>query len=581
VSIFFRSFRPPMTGGLLDGNQIAHGEHPSPYACTIAQTLVRDLEAECQRTGRSLPPNSAAAGSQVLPDMNLNLAPEYGRAVTGFGTLRELVQNWRDRCLAIDEAAAVVRLDTDPSGNGARLFASLTATSCQGYILEWCGTDGVQCVQLTNYGTTLHPDILVLGHSEKGCKAAAGCFGEGMKVELNRLVAAATSAHILTGDAVWGFHHRPMAGSAKAQLVLTMESSPAPRCPHTSHLLRGVGLRPVDVAQFLFLQPLGKGDLRFRGDLLEILAGPSAAGNVYVQGIHVWSCPSLVGCGLNFVGPAAMYSSLGFGRDRNTLQLRPLIALIPGAAANCRHRDPRYPLLVLWLYNTLLSAPESDLRLLVSSLNQLTAANTADLDALADDCVGTFERLHGSKAYPTASETGSSAGAASGFQAIIVSEPLLILLQRSPRCVTLAGLRENFQHALAGLPDAGPHPLMAQLQALVDEWFGPVLSGDALLFKAFPTDNEEPVVLVTIDRRVRYAIDLTLLDPTDPGAPGPSPPGAEPRGYAALTSPTAFFSHLSFHSLSSLFVVLSIPLFFSSSLLFPCLRGTVYSLFTH
>lgn len=24
-----------------------------------------------------------------------------------------------------------------------------TATSCQGYILEWCGTDGVQCVQLT------------------------------------------------------------------------------------------------------------------------------------------------------------------------------------------------------------------------------------------------------------------------------------------------------------------------------------------------------------------------------------------------------------------------------------------------
>lgn len=37
---------------------------------------------------------------------------------------------------------------------------------------------------------------------------------------------------------------------------------------------------------------------------------------------------------------------------------------------------------------------------------------------------------------------------------------------------------------------------MAQLRALVDEWFGPVLSGDALLFKAFPTDNEEPVVLV-------------------------------------------------------------------------------------
>lgn len=32
---------------------------------------------------------------------------------------------------------------------------------------------------------------------------------------------------------------------------------------------------------------------RFRGDLLEILAGPSAAGNVYVQGIHVWSCPTL------------------------------------------------------------------------------------------------------------------------------------------------------------------------------------------------------------------------------------------------------------------------------------------------
>jgi len=24
-----------MTGGLLDGNQIAHGEHPSPYACTM------------------------------------------------------------------------------------------------------------------------------------------------------------------------------------------------------------------------------------------------------------------------------------------------------------------------------------------------------------------------------------------------------------------------------------------------------------------------------------------------------------------------------------------------------------------
>lgn len=27
--------------------------------------------------------------------------------------------------------------------------------------------------------------------AEKGSKAAAGCFGEGMKVELNRLVAAA------------------------------------------------------------------------------------------------------------------------------------------------------------------------------------------------------------------------------------------------------------------------------------------------------------------------------------------------------------------------------------------------------
>lgn len=42
------------------------------------------------------------------------------------------------------------------------------------------------------------------------------------------------------------------------------------------------------------------------------------------------AAPSLVGCGLNFVGPAAMYSSLGFGRDRNQASFPPPFFGVPG-----------------------------------------------------------------------------------------------------------------------------------------------------------------------------------------------------------------------------------------------------------
>jgi hypothetical protein len=210
------------------------------------------------------------------------------------------------------------------------------------FFLKNQANDGMRTVELVNFGGIITVDAMVLGVSSKrGQSGATGFFGEGVKVEINRLTASGVKVTYetpvegtLAHHAKWDFSYMAEVGGASEVLHLHMEGMDAPVRGVT---VKAVGLprgRPaIDPRMFLFLQggysrvsaPPQKGE-QIAG--IDVLLDKEHEGKIYVGGIFALPWATLKGVGLDYTGGGDSFKHVGLGRDRTSVHVHHLIALL-------------------------------------------------------------------------------------------------------------------------------------------------------------------------------------------------------------------------------------------------------------
>lgn len=475
---------------------------------------------------------------------DLNLSKTYANWIQGFTSIRELMQNWYDRTLEVLDGHPTALIDTGWVDGTHRLaFHELHRTEgkprCASYVLEQRRPDGKVYVQLTNFATELPKDALIMGCSRKSTADAAGAYGEGMKVEINCLVARGVEVCIFTGSRRWNFVHNVEPGSSESKLFMQVTEVDQ-RCAHLSIcLLADVSiLNEVDRTCFLFLQLADVGkpmapDKRGGDKVVEVLLHEDHHGKTFARGIFIKSEPTLVGIGLNFIAPLRLHKSFGFTRDRDDIDLELLIAWLPNVVSHLfRERKQDFGEALVWrLYDILDSAPQSDVaKHLALSFRLRVRREGESIDQarehLADRLVGVFQARHHDKAqpYPIEAMSQRSSLQEERREAIFlqctpvdVSEPLLKHLRLSKLCPTTERIWNQLQERVYELADWQPPSEQARdtaerFRSLALEWFGDALSSESLLFKEFPAGNPNVVAIGKKESRTILAVDVKLLD---------------------------------------------------------------------
>ena len=139
--------------------------------------------------------------------------------------------------------------------------------------------------------------------------ARTGQFGEGAKVEINRLVQEGSSVTYCTGNATWTFERLVSPGCTIPELHVRVQPG--------SDLFEFVGIavvakpsysgRLLEDERFLFLQEnypkiasLPHPSRKWSG--MEILLDPRHHGKVFVQSIYVADAPTYKEFGINYTG---------------------------------------------------------------------------------------------------------------------------------------------------------------------------------------------------------------------------------------------------------------------------------------
>jgi len=123
--------------------------------------------------------------------MGLNLPKNYLQKSVNFNDQREFIQNFVDQCKDLNGGAQPLLTHRTHQGQGKdsvnswSLLKSSNRASL-GYVTEVIIDGALAVTTLHNLFTVLDVGVLAIGVSEKG-QNAAGFFGEGMKVSINRL----------------------------------------------------------------------------------------------------------------------------------------------------------------------------------------------------------------------------------------------------------------------------------------------------------------------------------------------------------------------------------------------------------
>lgn len=160
----------------------------------------------------------------------------------------------------------------------------------------------------------------------------AGQFGEGVKVEINRLRQAGCTIHYLTGNMRWEFFLQRELSTSQQQL-LHMRSDQVSAQSDTTMIISAPAAASAGQSAFLEFDDTNYLFLRTANDSLrcvprehgvntdfglEILYEGRDKGKIFVCDIYVCSVPDMHGLGLNYLGSSkSMTAILGVSRDRN------------------------------------------------------------------------------------------------------------------------------------------------------------------------------------------------------------------------------------------------------------------------
>lgn len=503
-----------------------------------------------------------AHGNHIMPVVtgyhDLNLSKTYAHHIKGFQSSRELMQNWYDRTLEYLEGRPT-RFHDPGWCDGRRVAfmervcADESRPRCGGFILEQ-KLNGKVFIQLTNYATALSKDALIIGCSRKNSTDAAGAYGEGMKVEINCLVAKGAQVFVFTGSRIWNFMHRIEQGSSEPKLF--MEAIESPACDHLSIcILADEKIIPeVDRSKFLFLKTeqlsSHSGD-----DVVEILLDEQQHGKIYARGIYIMEPKNLKDIGLNFVGSLEMHKAFGFTRDRDSINLESLVAQLPmvvellrqkkevallrvEAAAERKATDAMelkvvaeatknvHESIVHRLYQILEHKGKSAVSKYL--LSWCDWHNTLKMSAARTNLANELFQLFlvknkvTLKPYPiydriSKDDNECQLAVYLGCTLVPVSESLLKLLHMSSQCPTTKRLLKQHERKIYNADEWTPADEVQKMVAdryrnLFYQWFGDSLSPGMLVFKAFPRGNNHPVLVGRgPSGETILALDATLL----------------------------------------------------------------------
>eukprot|EP01031_Cornospumella_fuschlensis_P035053 gene35053-42453_t len=398
-------------------------------------------------------------------------------------------------------------------------------------------------MEIYNASTSLTADILVMGETTKRSAGSyAGFFGEGVKVEINRLKYVGADVAYYTNDTKWDFFYNANVLQADITHHLSYANG-------TLIAIKNAPASAYNPADFLFLLPCSqvissKPDFEDQNNLtgLDILLCNNTHRRVYVQGIFVTNIKlECVEFGLNYTGPCLM-DKLNMGRDRNSMSLSALIALIPDVFMANRQEEVLIPLCQV-IYNAI-NASEREFTYFKISLSCHSQTN---LTCMVEDLLNYFFFLFKDQPnYPNFMPTNNITSELTkelelfGYNPIHVEKNLFEFLLKSPQCPTVAKLWERNYKTVLRLPEfvfdhvqpSYEFPvdiLHFPTQQLVDyatsirlrvsQYFDDSAMGDKVRFKFFAVIKNKknvrrfvPIKIPPSDHVSLFIFDIGLLD---------------------------------------------------------------------
>ncbi|KAL0249315.1 hypothetical protein GEMRC1_004547 [Eukaryota sp. GEM-RC1] len=506
--------------------------------------------------------------------ISLNIVKRYRNHLKP--SVRENLQNWRDQCFKQAKSHDPQNPFPSPSVNaevhenfkGSGVFLEIYSAWFQNQLLglliqtrsSTSSVNQTHDIIFYNSNTILAPEILRFGHSDKENEPClAGHFGDGLKPEINRLLATGASFRIKTGPSTWSFAH-----DSNDSLFCYVNKNPAlVSCPPATMIhisgIRDTTVR-VDPTKYLFLQsdeqlgPVIRYLMPNKRVLIRFLLQKSFLNKIYFHGIYVSTFQyEEFPFGLDY--NATLSSESGLGVERNKVDTHFMVAEILTAAASMqKYKD-----------HGLSNEMFNELRFLVykalSSMSYIYLNFSRCADILGQFLLEGFmlaeagcNRLVYQQESPASAllvqkiiipmsrpEIDDYKDELELFQCKhveIKNTQLLELLRSSPNCPLIGSIRSNYTNQFLGLPeyitrgDVGlPYPteiknivkisvfpsveadlLAAQLRdLLVDLVDDPVvLPKWAIRFKQFPpTKTPKAITPLKVQKYAFYVVDIS------------------------------------------------------------------------
>jgi len=467
------------------------------------------------------------------------MAPTYAQHLPP--SVREHTQNWRDQVVTI---ALQQWEQSSPSssfqpGRDIHLLYHTTEGSPPRVRWALCSlgvTFGVllhepRCLTFINFHTTLSLDILMLGYTTKmegntHRPWMAGRFGEGVKVEINRLLQHNSRLTYWTGQERWDFTCAPQAPNARPELCVVQQLFQRPPSSPTVIRIETVPPNAFIPEHYVFLTP-SMTSLSSVDGLYTVYLDDNLKGRIYLHGIYVRSLPAHYGFAIDYHGTA----DVEIGRDRDHASLswfcvRTHLVVTTEALQSKLGIILEY---VRRLYDVLQREDTS-----FSDFCPSPCDSPGTLLNLSNLLVEEFgRRFPGGCAIPVDSHSPRTEDDARllGSQVVHVPPLLMMYFRRTPQCPTIEQLWVNRSRDVLSLPEyitgeesvpyivsevkhlQGSHAEWAlSLRTMVGEFFAPEVAPHHIRFKEFPEANARPIVPVDIPGMRVYCVDVRHLD---------------------------------------------------------------------
>ena len=347
---------------------------------------------------------------------------------------REIVQNWRDRCFELCPSFKIVSgiVDGLNEDDDYDSFYEYEIACLNGVVYGVLLNNDKLCWAL-NCSTSLHTKCLLLGPSGKKTQVGlAGKFGEGFKLEINKLKSKNCSVLYKTGNSLWDFKYIMQ----DEEQILAVESTKVGYSPHLVVCVEFTKkfINPHDVANYLLLQhdydcvdhPYMEGN---NNSGIEVLLEEDHCSKIFVNGIFVKRDDAFFpNIGINYKGCKKQYDKLGFTGRRTHIYSSKFSPWL----LDCwfHKRDTEEGLTLAEKYYDMLENHPS------STLSMAWDTNICHKKEFTNELVKLFLSMYGKNAVPVENDNDGKEAKEYKLKPVQLVQSFVKILKKSEECNT-------------------------------------------------------------------------------------------------------------------------------------------------